>query len=198
MLITIEQSNKIDAIIFVLVGVLLFQKANNNPKTIEELNADKIESLYNHLDDKKLISDVKNQFHLTDQQIADSLPFIPKKFERFNDLWAILPALKQHYKLAILNNGNAVAWDYWKKDFDFRLFDEFINSAQMGVKKPDPKIYLLTCNKLGVNPTRCLFMDNNKENIETAEKLGMKVLWWNKVNSKEANLKLFLNLLSTL
>ena len=192
----VKQSDYIDAILFDMVGVLLYKKEAYGPKTINEVNADNIEKLYNHVDDLLLIKDIKSKLHLTDRQIHDALPYIPKKFEKFSDLWDILLILKKNFKLAIINNGNAIARDYWEKMFNFSIFDIFVNSAIVKFKKPDPQIYLLTCKKLHVDPKRCLFMDDVKENTETARKLGMKVLWWNSDNSKEDNLKSFLNLIS--
>lgn len=53
----------------------------------------------------------------------------------------MLTELKNRYKLAVINNGNAIAKKYWKEKFDFGIFDIFINSAEEGVKKPDPKSY---------------------------------------------------------
>lgn len=192
----VKQSDHIDAILFDMVGVLLHKKEAYVSNSINQINADNIEKLYNHVDDLLLIKDIKDKLHLTDKQISAALPYIPMKFEKFIKLWDILPILKKKYKLAIINNGNAIARDYWEKMFHFNIFDIFVNSAIVKYKKPDPHIYLLTCKKLHVDPKRCLFMDDVKENIETARKLGMKVLWWNSENSKEDNLKSFINLIS--
>ena len=53
-----------------------------------------------------------------------------------------------------------------------------------GIKKPDPKIFLLTCNRLDVRPEECVFIDDTLENVEAANKLGMKSFWWNKHENK--------------
>lgn len=192
----VKQSDHIDAILFDMVGVLLYKKEAYVSNTINKINSDNIEKLYNHVDDLLLIKDIKSKLHLTDKQIHDALPYIPMKFEKFRDLWNMLPILKKNFKLAIINNGNAIARSYWNKRFDFSTFDIFVNSATVKCKKPDPQIYLLTCRQLHVDPHRCLFMDDNKENIEAAQKLGMKVIWWNRENSKKDNLKSFLKLIS--
>lgn len=185
----------IKAILFDMVGVLLFVKKNFSPITEDEINASNIESLYNHTDDKKLLADIKNKLDLNEIELEKALERMPKKFEKFEALWKILPKLKEKYDLAVINNGNALAMKYWRQDFDFSIFNFFINSAQEGMKKPDPRIYLLTCQKLGVNPQNCLFMDDTFENIETAKTLGMTTIWWNKDKSREENLKQFLELI---
>ena len=173
------KNNRIKAILFDMVGVLIFKKRNYFPKIKNQLNAEKIEKLYNHVDDEKLLLDIKEKLGLTAEEIKEALPYIPKKYEKFKKLWNLLPKLTKKYKLAIINNGNSLADKHLRKEFDFGVFDVFINSAKEGVKKPDPKIYLLTCERLGVKPENCLFMDDLPENIKTAKKLKMKTILWN-------------------
>jgi len=130
---------------------------------------------------------------LSDEKIKRAVCLIPEKYEKFDDLWELLPALKSKYKIAVINNGNAVALKYWKEKFDFSIFDIYINSAVEGIKKPDPKIYLLACERLNTKPEECLFMDDSLENIEAADKLGMQTIWWNKEENNENLLNKFMN-----
>lgn len=187
--------NKIKAILFDLVGVLEFKKEEYVPTTPDEINAQNIENLFNHIDDQKLLKDVKDKLCLNNDEIEKALPYIPTKFEKFNKLWEILPDLKKQYKLAIVNNGNSIALKYWREKFDFGIFDLYINSGVIEIKKPDPKIYLLACDKLSVKPEECVFMDDSLENIEGAKKLGMKTIWWNKEENKEKLLTEFKKLI---
>ena len=187
-------NHNIQAIVFDMVGVLLFKKINYTPKTKKQINARKIEKLYNHLDDKKLLLDSKEKAGLTTKEINEALPYIPRKYEKFKELWDLLPILKKNYKLAVINNGNNLAEKYWKKKFGFNIFDAFVNSAKEKVKKPNPKIYLITCKKLNVKPKNCLFMDDTEENIIAAKKLKMKTILWER-NKKKENLKKFIFLL---
>ena len=188
------KNNKIKAILFDMVGVLVFKKRNYFPKSKKQLNAEKIEKLYNHIDDKKLLSDIKEKLGLTAKEINEALPYIPQKYERFKKLWNLLPKLKKKYKIAVINNGNSLADKYWNQKFNFRIFDVFINSAKEGIKKPDPKIYFLTCKKLGVKPKNCLFMDDSPENIKTAKRLKMKTLLWDKKEDSYEKLISLVNL----
>lgn len=188
--ITTMQTNNITTILFDMVGVLLFKKEGYIAKTQAQKNAEKIENLYNHTDDKKLLRDVKTKLELTDEEINQALPCIPAKYEKFVPLWNILPTLKKKYKLAIINNGNALAHPHWLNRFDYSVFNLFVNSALVGIRKPDPKIYLLTCEKLGVTPIECLFMDDKKENVQIAQGLGMKIIWW-KVSEYKKKFEVF-------
>ncbi|MCL4493588.1 MAG: HAD-IA family hydrolase [Firmicutes bacterium] len=54
------------------------------------------------------------------------------------------------------------------------LFDHIINSARVGLAKPDPQIYRLALEKSHTPPELCLFVDDRLLNIEPAEELGMK------------------------
>lgn len=189
------KNNKIKAILFDMVGVLLFKKKGYIPKTKEEFNAEKIEKLYNNVDDKKLLVDIKNKLGLSNEEISEALACIPEKYEKFEELWNLLPDLKQRYKLAVINNGNSLAEKYWRKNFDFSIFNEFIVSAKLGIKKPDPRIYLITCKKLKVKPENCLFLDDLKENITMARKLKIRTMWW-KTKVKKDNLNKFISLLA--
>lgn len=52
-------------------------------------------------------------------------------------------------------------------------FDVLFNSIELGIKKPDPKIYKLMAKKLKVLPDQCIFIDDNVLNTVGAEKVGM-------------------------
>lgn len=49
-------------------------------------------------------------------------------------------------------------------------------SDQVGVRKPDPRIFELTAERLGVATSACLFVDDTEENLPPAQNLGMGVL----------------------
>jgi len=183
----------IKAILFDMVGVLVFKKDGYTPKTSVEINTQNIENLFNHLDDKKLISDIKERLKLSDEEIEKAIRLIPEKYEKFEDLWKLLLELKTKYKLAVINNGNAISLKYWKEKFDFSVFDLYINSAVEGIKKPDYKIFLLACERLDIKPEECLFMDDSSENVEAANKLRMQTIWWNKEEDKNDLLNKLIN-----
>ena len=52
-------------------------------------------------------------------------------------------------------------------------FDAFIESCRTGLRKPDPRIYEITCEALGVLPGEAAFLDDIGANLKTAAKLGM-------------------------
>ncbi|MGH3439884.1 MAG: HAD family hydrolase [Sciscionella sp.] len=53
------------------------------------------------------------------------------------------------------------------------LFDTVVISGQVGLRKPDPRIYRLTLERIGVPAGRAVFVDDGEPNIEAAVQLGM-------------------------
>lgn len=56
------------------------------------------------------------------------------------------------------------------------LFDHIIESSKAGVRKPDPKIYLMMCEALSVEPAACVYLDDLGINCKPAAALGMKAI----------------------
>ena len=56
------------------------------------------------------------------------------------------------------------------------LFDAVVISAEVGLRKPDPRIYLLAAERLGVPPEECVFVDDLLHNAEGARAVGMEAL----------------------
>ena len=61
-------------------------------------------------------------------------------------------------------------------------FEHVIESSKAGVRKPDPAIYLMMCEKLGVEPGECVYLDDLGINCKPAAALGMRAI---KVTSGE-------------
>lgn len=56
------------------------------------------------------------------------------------------------------------------------LFDHVIESSRIGMRKPDPRIYQLACETLGVSPSNCVYLDDLGINLKPAAQLGMKTI----------------------
>ncbi|WP_447039936.1 HAD family hydrolase [Streptomyces sp. DSM 118878] len=68
------------------------------------------------------------------------------------------------------------------------LFDAVLSSADLGVTKPDPRIYEAAARRAGVAPGRCLFVDDRQENVDAAVALGMRGLLYRTPSDLEAAL----------
>jgi glucose-1-phosphatase len=88
-----------------------------------------------------------------------------------------LRSLRPRYKTALLSN----AWDDLRsvilRNWDISdAFDEMIISAEVGIAKPDPCIFQITVDRLGVLPEEAVFVDDFMANIESAQAFGLKTI----------------------
>jgi putative hydrolase of the HAD superfamily len=56
------------------------------------------------------------------------------------------------------------------------LFDHIIESARIGLRKPDPRIYRMMVEALGVDPKRCVYLDDLGVNLKPAREIGMTTI----------------------
>jgi len=56
------------------------------------------------------------------------------------------------------------------------LFDHVIESAKMGLRKPDPRIYRMMVEALGVDPRACVYLDDLGVNLKPARDMGMTTI----------------------
>lgn len=56
------------------------------------------------------------------------------------------------------------------------LFDHVIESAKIGLRKPDPRIYQMMIDALGVDPRNCVYLDDLGVNLKPAREMGMKTI----------------------
>ena len=55
----------------------------------------------------------------------------------------------------------------------YELFDVIVDSSEVGYRKPNPEIYQLTADRLGVSAGKCLMVDDLEHNVSGAERIGM-------------------------
>ncbi len=186
------QNKPFKAILFDMVGVLIFPKLNYRAdQTVERIE----ELLSETINDVEVKRKIQSDYRIDEEKFQDLLRKIINKYEIFPALWKTLPELRKSYKLAVVNNGTHFTIPLFRSTFGFdNYFDAFLNSAIEGVKKPDIRIYILASERLHVNPTECLFMDDDLTNIEGANKTGMASLWW---KDRETGYQAFLDLITS-
>ena len=68
----------------------------------------------------------------------------------------------------------------WKRDGQTspvrELFDVFVESCVVGLRKPDPRIYEIACRELGAPPSATIFLDDIGRNLKAARALGMTTI----------------------
>src|SRR3954452_13439247 len=80
-------------------------------------------------------------------------------------------------KMAMLTN-NVREWEPLGRSMlpVDEIFEQIVDSAFVGCRKPEPRIYELTLERIGMPAEGCLFLDDLQVNCEGAEKAGMKVV----------------------
>lgn len=84
---------------------------------------------------------------------------------------AVVAAKNAGYKTALLSNSWGL--DLYPRDRFPDMFDVVVISGEVGLRKPDPKIFSLTIEKLGLEAERCVFVDDHPGHLKAAVDAGM-------------------------
>lgn len=115
-----------------------------------------------------------------------------KTFKINNKVVNIVKKIKKKgFKLAILSNATKSNVEINKKGKIYNLFETCILSSEVGLIKPDPKIYKLTLSKINAKPEETLFIDDRESNTKAAKKLGIKTILFKNSEQLEKELKQF-------
>jgi putative hydrolase of the HAD superfamily len=93
-----------------------------------------------------------------------------------------LRRIKQNFKTGCITNNlpaNAIGSKTGRSLYVaevMALFDHVIESAKIGLRKPDPRIYTMMTDKLGVDPKRCVYLDDLGVNLKPAREMGMTTI----------------------
>lgn len=106
-------------------------------------------------------------------------PFYREKKEMF----AVLEKLKcKGYKTALISNIEEPIKEFIVSK-NYRNLDKLVFSCEVKMSKPDKEIYIHTLELLQVNPEQAVFIDDRKENVETAQEIGMHGIHFVNVSS---------------
>lgn len=106
------------------------------------------------------------------------------------ELIAWMRELRRQYKIGLLSN----AWDNLRSLLEDRWqvadeFDDLIISAEVGLVKPDRRIYELAVQRLGVLPEEAVFFDDMPANVQGAQVAGLKAYQYTDVEQAKDDLK---------
>lgn len=98
-------------------------------------------------------------------------------FKRIEPTYKLLDLLKGKFRLAILSNSKKDLIAEWEDIGRIKqYFTLVIDSSEVKLIKPDPRIFILTYQKLKLKPEECLFVDDDEKNIKAAQKLGFQTV----------------------
>ncbi|HET8886208.1 MAG TPA: HAD family phosphatase, partial [Salinimicrobium sp.] len=103
-------------------------------------------------------------------------------------------AAEKKFKLFLLSNTNKIHMDWVAANIaEFQVFkdcfDGFYLSYEMGIRKPNPKIYEWVLNDQNLKADECIFVDDKSENTASASKVGLHT--WNLKPGQEDVTQLF-------
>ena len=189
-----SSSRKITTVVFDLGDVLIKSNMQNklkkNPKIPNQQIYPLLEKWFD--DDLDLLSKDEYIDIISKRLSPDFSDIVPDIVDAFSDIEVLpytIPTLKdlreKGYRIYYLSN-----WSRWgveilgeKNKLEFlSLFDGGLFSYEVGVKKPDRKIYDTFIKKFKINPKEAIFVDNKKKNIEAAKKFGLQGIVFDKLD----------------
>lgn len=96
-----------------------------------------------------------------------------------------LAECKKHYQVGCITNNMKPATEGQSSTPVVRdsktteilsMFDTIVESSVEGVRKPDPRIYKLACDRLSCQPSECVFLDDLGINLKPARAMGMTTI----------------------
>jgi glucose-1-phosphatase len=120
--------------------------------------------------------------------VSGECGFIGLSYEKFvpifNDIFiedqeiaALIRALKKSHRLGLISNTNPIHVPHVMKSYPtLHQFDKHWWSNEVGLRKPDPKIYQQALDHFDVEPAETVFIDDLPTNIESAKKMGINAL----------------------
>jgi putative hydrolase of the HAD superfamily len=86
----------------------------------------------------------------------------------------LLQRLKPKYRLILVSNCDIVRFEFIRKKFpEIGIFDGRVLSYELGLMKPDPRIYQAALKLARAEPSACIFIDDMAANVEGAAALGI-------------------------
>lgn len=95
-------------------------------------------------------------------------------FEHQPAMSALVRRVNEHgIRTALLSNswGNTYPRDTWDG-----MFDDIVISGEVGLRKPEPEIFQLAAQRLGLEPADCVFVDDLQLNVDGARAVGMTAI----------------------
>jgi epoxide hydrolase-like predicted phosphatase len=89
----------------------------------------------------------------------------------------LVKSLKGTIRTGLLTNNVREFSGFWRAMLPVEeIFDEIIDSSEVGLRKPDPRVYELALERLGAEPSSAFFVDDFAVNVDAARKLGLEAI----------------------
>jgi len=145
---------------------------------LDSIDSTYVSAITGKLSKKEVIEILSKNFGITSKKLKKLyLDSYKNNFKQNKEFFNKLFKLKkQGYKIAILSDQWFLSKEALMPEKFYKNFDEVIVSCDVGIRKPNKKIYQLAVKKLNFSPKEILFIDNQRWNILPAKKLGMNTI----------------------
>lgn len=184
-------SLKIEAIIWDIGGVL-WRIEDRSPRyqlsTKYQISLDALNAQVFHSDTARLATLGKITVDDHWKSVAKNLGIPEAEITDFRRGWwagdridreiiTFIKELKIFYKTGILSNAWSDSRNALEQEIgDLDIFTSIVYSAEVGLMKPDPAIYVKTLELMQVEPESAIFVDDTEENVAAANELGIRGL----------------------
>lgn len=132
--------------------------------------------------------------------VKSQLP-LKETTEKLKQLWfegyepiegtvSLVKRLGKSYRVAFLSDNVRERADYIEEKFHFcQDFETGVFSHQVGVRKPDKRIYHAVLKKLNLKPEECMFIDDKESSLKPAQELGMSTILFSSPEQTEKELR---------
>jgi putative hydrolase of the HAD superfamily len=126
---------------------------------------------------------------ISDEQMREVISYWTSTWAPEPEMQDLVARLGSKCRLAILSNSDPLnSRGYTQKGW-YGPFDPLILSHEIGILKPDRRIYDILLQRLGLPPEECVFIDDQQPCLDTAAQLGMKTILYSSVQQLEEELK---------
>lgn len=187
---------KIKNIVFDLGGVLIDLSHDQAVRRFEEIGVVDAAQLLDPYEQKGIFLEVENGMITADEYCQKLREHTGKdlSYEEIKHAWLgfivdvpqykldHLLKLREHYNVYLLSNTNPIIQEGWARTDQFSAagrpigdyFDKMYTSYEVGVTKPDRKIFDYMIADSGLIPSETLFVDDAKSNMEVGRSLGFQ------------------------
>ncbi len=98
-------------------------------------------------------------------------------FTENHEVTGLLQQLRKRHRLIALSNTNTLHLEYIRANFpSLSVFEHWIGSCDIGLRKPDPKIYIHALEHAGVRPSAVVYVDDRPEMVEAGRGAGITAI----------------------
>lgn len=163
----------IKVVAFDLVGVLV-----NERDIVLSSEEEKLERLFGpNLSDDDYLKKAK-EIVCNEKNIVNTTEVLINKLYKVKDkdIFKKIKKINSKVKVVIATNHVSFVKDFINNNFDTNYLDDLIISAEINRIKPNLDFYEFILNKYKINATELLFLDDNVENVNGANVLGIKTI----------------------